>query len=67
MLRIRADRNLYTFLAGPDAEHLAVVGTGRTQLLSTEAMPCTFTGCFAGLFAEGNTRAVFPYFTAEER
>ena len=66
VLRIRADRNLYTFLAGPDADHLAVIGTGRTQLLSTEAMPCTFTGCFAGLFAEGDARAAFRYFSAEE-
>ena len=66
ILRIEADRNLYTFSAGADADRLTVIGTGRTQLLSTEAMPCTFTGCFAGLFAEGETEAVFRYFSAEE-
>lgn len=66
ILRIEGDRNLYTFLAGTDPEQLAIIGTGRTQLLSTEAMPCTFTGCYAGLFAEGETQAVFRCFTAEE-
>ena len=67
VLQIRADRNLYTFLAGKDEESLLTVGTGRTQLLSTEAMPCTFTGCFVGLFAEGDTQAQFRYFSAEEK
>ena len=66
VLCIQADKNLYTFLAGTAPENLRNIGTGRTQLLSTEAMPCTFTGCFAGLFAEGETEAVFDYFSAEE-
>jgi len=67
LLRIQADRDLYTFYAGTDGDGMMRIGTGRTQLLSTEAMPCTFTGCFAGLFAEGETEAVFRYFSAEER
>ena len=66
ILRIQADKNLYTFLAGTDPAKLITIGTGRTQLLSTEAMPCTFTGCFAGLFAEGEAEALFRYFRAEE-
>ena len=66
ILRMDADRNGYTFRAGADPEQLVTIGTGRTQLLSTEAMPCTFTGCFAGLFAEGETETVFRYFSAEE-
>ena len=45
---------------------MSLIGTGRTQLLSTEAMPCTFTGCFVGLFAEGEEEATFAYFAAEE-
>ena len=28
-------------------------GEGCTQLLSTECMNCTFTGCFIGLFCQG--------------
>ena len=67
ILRIDADKNLYTFFAGAEEENLVAIGTGRTQLLSTEAMPGTFTGCFAGLFAEGTAEAVFRYFTAEEK
>ena len=59
VLRIEAERTKYTFLAGPDAAHLQVIGTGSTQLLSTECMNCTFTGCFAGLFAEGPCTAHF--------
>lgn len=64
VLRIEANRNEYTFFAGPEEGQLVTIGTGRTQLLSTEAMPCTFTGCFAGLFAQGDTQAVFRYFSA---
>lgn len=66
VLRITADKNLYSFFAGTDREEMTLIGTGRTQLLSTEAMPCTFTGCFVGLFAEGDTEAIFRYFSGEE-
>ena len=41
------------------------IGTGSTQLMSTEVMRCTFTGCFAGVFAEGDVTAAFSYFSAE--
>lgn len=67
VLKIEAERTKYTFLAGLDAEHLTVIGTGSTQLLSTECMNCTFTGCFAGMFAEGGAAAKFAYFSAQER
>lgn len=66
ILRIDADRRKYTFFAGPDAEHLVEVGTGSTQLLSTECMICTFTGCFAGMFAEGEVSANYTYFSATD-
>ena len=66
VLQIRADKNQYTFLAGTPSGELVTVGTGRTQLLSTEAMPCTFTGCFAGMFAEGDSETEFRYFSTEE-
>ena len=66
-LRMEARRLLYTFIAGPDAEHLTEIGTGSSQLLSTEAMICTFTGCFAGMFAEGAVKAEFDYFSAKEQ
>ena len=66
VLRITADKNLYSFFGGTDRDNLSLIGTGRTQLLSTEAMPCTFTGCFVGLFAEGDAEATFAYFAAEE-
>ncbi|MFQ7025495.1 MAG: hypothetical protein ACLRRA_00035 [Acutalibacteraceae bacterium] len=66
VLRIEAERMKYTFLAGPDASRLRVIGTGSTQLLSTECMNCTFTGCFAGMFAEGDCTAHFAYFSVED-
>jgi len=64
-LRIDAERFKYTFLAGGDAEHLVELGTGSSQLLSTEAMICTFTGCFVGMYAEGDVKAEFKYFSAK--
>lgn len=66
VLKVVASRKRYTFFAGPDEAHLTEIGTGSTQLLSTEVMTGTFTGCFAALFAEGDVTAQFPYFTVEE-
>lgn len=65
ILRVDADKTRYIFFAGTDPEHLVQIGTGSTQLMSTEAMRCTFTGCFAGMFAEGDVTAAFSYFSAE--
>ena len=67
ILRIEADKNLYRFSAASEEPYLVSVGTGRTQLLSSEVTSGSFTGCFAGLFAEGAAEAVFRYFTAEEK
>jgi alpha-N-arabinofuranosidase len=66
-LHMDARRMGYTFFAGKDAAHLMEIGRGSSQLLSTEMMICTFTGCFAGMFAEGNVKAEFAYFSAEEK
>lgn len=65
-LEIKAERLLYTFFAGQDKEHLAKIGTGRSQLLSTEIMLCTYTGCFVGMFAEGEVKADFAFFRMTE-
>ncbi len=62
ILKIVAVRNIYSFYAGKDEEHLISIGTGSTQLMSTEVMKGTFTGCFFGLFAEGDACAKFRYF-----
>lgn len=51
-LYIIAKREGYEFYAGPTRGTLVMVGSGSTQLLSTEAMRGTFTGCLFGLFAE---------------
>ena len=47
-LRITADKLHYEFYANEQK-----VGEGRTQLLSTEMMFGTFTGCLFGLFCQG--------------
>jgi len=52
----------YTFLAGKAGEEMKEIGTGSTQLLSTECMNCTFTGCFVGLTAQGDCEAKYRYF-----
>ncbi len=64
-LRLEADRLEYRFFAGPLDGELSLVGTGCTQLLSTEAMAGTFTGCFIGLFCQGEPgrQARFERFT----
>lgn len=51
-LQVKADRYHYEFFANG-----VKVGEGRTQLLSTEAMAGTFTGCFLGLFCQGEPGA----------
>ena len=45
-----------------DIEEMEEIGTGSTQLLSTECMNCTFTGCFVGLTAQGDCEAKYRYF-----
>lgn len=66
ILRIEAARDRYIFLAGRNHENLSEIGRGSTQLLSTEVMRGTFTGCFFALFAEGNVTADFTYFRVDE-
>lgn len=64
-LRVEANRLQYAFYAGAEDGPLQKVGEGRTQLLSTEVMNCTFTGCFIGLFCQGEPgrEAVFSSFS----
>ena len=59
LLGIDSDKTEYRFLAGTDKEHMKCFGRGRTQLLSTECMVMTFTGCYIGLFAEKGAEADF--------
>lgn len=56
-LRVEANRSQYVFLAGIPGNEPVRIGTGSTQLLSTEVMRGTFTGCLFGLFAEGEVVA----------
>lgn len=56
-LRIEAGKVLYRFYAGGSEDSLPLVGQGRSQLLSTEMMLGTFTGCMIGLFAQGKSGA----------
>lgn len=65
LLQIDAHRLRYDFYAGPDAKRLSFVGSGCTQLLSTECMNFTFTGCFFALFAQGDAVARFPFASVE--
>lgn len=66
LLRIDAQRLLYTFQIGTEERNLQTLGTGTSQLLSTECTNCTFTGCFLGMFAEGSAVAAFDYFEITE-
>lgn len=66
LLKICAERDRYRFYAGTSVDGMQQIGTGSTQLLSTEVMKGTFTGCFFGMFAEGEAAAHFPYFMISE-
>lgn len=65
-LRIDATRLEYSFYAGTDPQKLQLAGTGCTRLMATECTVCTFTGCFYGMFAEGEAEASFDYFSIEQ-
>lgn len=66
ILKIHAERDHYAFCAGTEENGLIEIGRGSTQLLSTEVMKGTFTGCFFGLFAEGSVTAHYPYLKVTE-
>ncbi len=65
LLRIDSTSVEYSFYAGTDEQKLREVGKGRTQLLSSECMICTFTGCFMGLAVQGSGTAWFDFFDYE--
>ncbi|RKJ41762.1 glycoside hydrolase family 43 protein [Acutalibacter sp. 1XD8-33] len=56
-LKIQSHKWGYEFFAGTPGETLRPVGQGLSQLLSTEVMAGTFTGCFFGLFCQGSEEA----------
>lgn len=60
-LEVESDKLEYRFFAECAGERV-MVGTGRTQLLSTECTGGTFTGCFVGLFCQGQGSARFTEF-----
>lgn len=63
LLKVESDKLEYRFFAGADENSLKMVGRGRTQLLSTECMVMTFTGCYVGIFAEDMCSGWFHGFT----
>ncbi len=65
-LRIIAKRDGYEFYVGQPGESFVCMGSGSTQLLSTEVMRGTFTGCLFGLFAEGEGAARVSRFSVSE-
>lgn len=65
-LQIIAKRDGYDFYAGQPGEALVFIGSGSTQMLSTEVMRGTFTGCLFGLFAEGEGVARASRFAVSE-
>ena len=60
-LEVESDKLEYRFFA-ESAGARTLVGVGRTQLLSTECTRGTFTGCFVGLFCQGEGSARFEEF-----
>ena len=52
-LIIESDSLEYRFYINTQSAGKKLIGTGSTQLVSTECMVCTFTGCFVGMFVNG--------------
>ena len=61
-----AKRKGFEFYAGPSGDTLVMVGSGSTQLLSTEVWRGSFTGCLFGLFAEDAAIAYVTRFAVSE-
>ncbi len=63
-LQISSTKQGYTFSVSPQGSGPIELGHGRSQLLSTEVMAGTFTGCFFGVFAQGaaGSKARFLHF-----
>lgn len=57
LLQVEADPWNYRFSVGTAGAALTPVGEGRSQMLSTEMTFGTFTGCFVGLFCQGEPGA----------
>lgn len=56
-LTIQADALKFQFFVQAQGTGQQSLGTASTQLISTECMICTFTGCFFGLYCQGEKGA----------
>ena len=56
-LTIQARQLGFEFFVQPGDGQPQSLGTASTQLISTECMICTFTGCFFGLYCQGEKGA----------
>ena len=56
-LTIQADRLAFEFFVQAEGGEPQSLGTASTQLISTECMICTFTGCFFGMYCQGEPGA----------
>lgn len=57
MLQIKSHKLGYDFFVSTKDDEPVKVGDGLSQLLSTEVMAGTFTGCFFGVFCQGRPGA----------
>ena len=64
-LTIQAGRLAFEFFVQAEGGEPQSLGTASTQLISTECMICTFTGCFFGMYCQGEpgAQATFEQFS----
>ncbi len=60
-LEVSFDRLTYTFSFGKPCENKQAAGTALTRYVSTEATPCSFTGVYLGVFAQGDAICKFSW------
>ena len=66
-LEVNFSRLAYTFLYGRPGEELQRAGTALTRYVSTEATPCSFTGVYLALYAQGDVQSRFLWVEYENR
>ncbi len=66
-LEVTFDRLKYTFAYGKPGAEKKVAGTALTRYVSTEVTPCSFTGVYLGLYAQGDCQCIFPWVEHTEK
>ena len=66
-LEVRFEKLSYAFSYGQPGEEKRLAGTALTRFVSTEVTPCSFTGVYLGLYAQGDCQCRFRWAAYEDK